>query len=80
MAVDLATAQGYLDAWVEAQSQLTRNTAYTLSFPNGKSRTVTRADSRTVMDQISYWHRVVNSLYAESQGADYTETRQPSWS
>lgn len=80
MALDLTTAEGYLNAWLAAQSQLTSNTSYTIAFPNGTSRTVTRADEQTVRNQITYWHRTVQALYAQSQGADNTRTVQPIWS
>lgn len=77
--MDLATAQTYLNAWIAAQVGLASNASYTLSFPNGTSRTVTRTDSRTIMDQITYWHRVVNALDANAQGKAAI-AREPSWS
>lgn len=77
--MDLATAQTYLDKWIAAQVGLASNAAYTVSFPNGTSRTVTRADDQTIRNQITYWHRVVNALDANAQG-NAAPARNPSWS
>jgi len=78
--MSLTTAQGYLDAWIGAQAQLTSNTSYTITFPNGTSRTLTRTDEADVRNQITYWHRVVNELTAVAAGAPNTGARMPVWS
>lgn len=80
MALDLATAQTYLDAWLGAQVQLASNTTYTVSFPNGTSRTVTRPDGEEIRQMITYWHRVVNALSANAAGARNPTVTIPSWS
>lgn len=77
--MDLSTAQTYLDTWIAAQVGLASNASYTVSFPNGTSRTVTRADDQTIRNQITYWHRVVNALDATAQG-NAAPARNPSWS
>lgn len=77
--MDLATAQGYLDAWIGAQAGLVQNASYTLTFPNGTSRTIQRTDEQTIRNQITYWHRVVNSLDAAQRGARERTYSTPSW-
>lgn len=77
--MDLATAQGYLDTWIAAQAGLALNSSYTLSFPNGTARTVTRADEQTIRNQITYWQRVTNSLDANARGARERGHTTPSW-
>lgn len=77
--MDLATAQAYLDTWIAAQAGLAVNASYTLSFPNGTARTVTRSDEQTVRNQITYWHRVANALDANLRGAKERGYVTPSW-
>ncbi len=77
--VDLSTAQTYLSTWIAAQVGLASNASYTLSFPNGTSRTVTRADEQTIRNQITYWQRVTNSLDANARGAAEKGYTSPSW-
>ncbi len=77
--MDLATAQAYLDTWIAAQVGLASNSSYTLSFPNGTTRTVTRADEQTIRNQITYWNRVSNSLDAAARGASEKGHSTPSW-
>ncbi len=77
--MDLSTAQGYLDTWLAAQTGLASNASYTLSFPNGTTRTVTRIDEQTIRNQITYWHRVVNSIHESNQGNVERGFSTPSW-
>lgn len=77
--MDLATAQSYLNAWIAAQSGLAVNASYTVTFPNGTSRTVQRTDEQTVRNQITYWNRVANSLDANARGAKERGYVTPSW-
>ena len=79
MAVDLATAQTYLDTWTAAQVGLASNESYTLTFPNGTSRTVTRTDEQTIRNQIAYWHRVIQALDANARGASQKQFTTPRW-
>lgn len=77
--MDAATALSYLNTWTAAQVGLASNTQYTLSFPNGTSRTVTRADEETVRNQITYWNRVYNALDAKDRGAPERGFITPRW-
>ncbi len=77
--MDLATAQSYLDTWLAAQTGLASNASYTLSFPNGTTRTVQRSDEQTVRNQITYWHRVVNSISESNAGNVERQYSTPSW-
>ncbi len=79
-AVSQSSAQTYLDTWVAAQNALAGASSYTFSFPNGQTRTVTRADAGEIRDQIAYWHRVANALAAKSQGLSNPGVRTPRWS
>lgn len=78
--MDQATAQTYLDTWLAASVGLAQNSSYTVSFPNGTSRTVTRQDIGTVQSQITYWHRVVNAYAANAAGSGSPGVTNPSWS
>jgi hypothetical protein len=77
--VDLATAQSYLNSWIAAQAGLAVNASYTLTFPNGTSRTVQRTDEQTIRNQITYWQRVTNNLDANARGAKERGYTTPSW-
>lgn len=77
--MDLAAAQARLSQWLAANEALTLNTSYTISYPNGSARTVTRADGDLVRAEITYWHRVVNSLDANARGARERGYTTPSW-
>lgn len=77
--MDLATAQGYLSTWIAAQTGLASNASYTLSFPNGTTRTVQRSDEQTIRNQITYWHRVVNALSVAAAGQTERTYTTPSW-
>jgi hypothetical protein len=77
--MDLSTAQTYLSTWLAAQTSLATNASYTLSFPNGTTRTVTKTDEQTIRNQITYWHRVVNSIDAANRGAKQRHHSAPSW-
>lgn len=79
MALDLATAQSYLDSWIAAQAGLVRNESYTLTFPNGQSRTLTRASGDEIRNQITYWHRVVTSLTTQAAGDPSPGVKRPVW-
>lgn len=79
MALDLATAQSYLDSWIAAQAGLVRNESYTLTFPNGQSRTLTRASGDEIRNQITYWHRVVTSLTTRAAGDPSPGVKRPVW-
>ena len=79
MSVDLSTAQTYLSTWTAAQVGLASNESYTLTFPNGTSRTVTRTDEQTIRNQIAYWHRVIQALDAKGRGAVETFGSTPRW-
>lgn len=78
-AVTQAEAQSHLDLWVAAQSALAGASSYTFSFPNGQTRTVTRADAMTIRDQIAYWHRVIQALNAHANGLASPGVRTPRW-
>lgn len=80
MALDLATAQSYLDSWLAAQADLVRNESYTISFPNGQSRTLTRASGDEIRRQITHWHRAVTALSSAALGAANPGVKLPSWS
>lgn len=78
-AVSLANAQAHLDTWVAAQAALAGASSYTFSFPNGQTRTVTRADSAEIARWITYWHRVANALTANTNGLQNPGVRTPRW-
>lgn len=77
--MDLATAQTYLDTWTAAQVALASNESYTLTFPNGTSRTVQRTDEQTIRNQITYWHRVIQAYDANNRGAIEKSFTTPRW-
>ncbi len=78
-AVTQSEAQSHLDLWVAAQAALAGASSYTFSFPNGQTRTVTRADEATIRHQIAYWHRVINALNAQASGLNSPGIRTPRW-
>lgn len=70
MAIDLATAQAHLDAWVAADLALAGGAqSYTISTPEG-SRTLTRVDASTINQQISIWQARVNRLTTTAAGGN----------
>lgn len=56
-AITLETAKKHLDMWLEAESQVAINQAYTIG---GKS--FTRADLGEIRKQIEYWSNKVSAL------------------
>lgn len=77
--MDLATAQANLDAWLAAEQGLANNAAYTVSFPNGTQRTVTKQDSGTVRGQITFWHRSVLAYSSSGAGSSVPGITTPSF-
>ena len=55
--ITLAQAQARLDLWMDADAALTRNQRYRIG-----ERELTRADARTVRENIEYWDRAVRRL------------------
>ena len=56
-AITLVTAKKHLDMWLEAESEVAINQAYTIG---GKS--FTRADLGEIRKQIEYWSNKVQEL------------------
>ncbi len=56
-AITLATAKKHLDMWLEAESEVAINQAYTI---DGKS--FTRANLGEIRGQIEYWSNKVQAL------------------
>ena len=56
-AITLETAKKHLEMWLEAESEVAINQAYTIG---GKS--FTRADLGAIRKQIAYWENKVNEL------------------
>jgi len=63
MALDLATAQAQLDAWITANTAVASNQSYTI---NGRS--VTRADAGLILSQINYWQSMVSQFQRQANG------------
>lgn len=53
----LEIAQKHLNAWLEAELEVTTNQSYTIG-----SRSLTRADLRDIRKQIEYWQNRVDAL------------------
>ena len=77
--MDLATAQSYLNTWIAAHVGLARNASYSLAFPSGETRTLTRTDGEEVRRQITYWHRVVTAFSADAAGSSRPGVNTPRW-
>ncbi len=72
-------ASAWISSWEAVQTGLQANSSYTLSFPNGTTRTLTRADMREVREAITYWNRVYNALDAAARGAKEKSHTTPRW-
>lgn len=57
MTINLTTAQAALNAWIAADSAVSKGQSYTM---NG--RTITLANIKEIREQIQYWERRVVSL------------------
>ncbi|HIC81917.1 MAG TPA: hypothetical protein EYP07_13310 [Kiloniellaceae bacterium] len=55
--ITLAQAQAQLDAWVAASTAVARNQAYEID-----GRKLTRADARTIRENIEWWDKKVKEL------------------
>ena len=55
--ITLETAQKHLDAWVEAEMQVTNAQSYTIG-----SRTLTKANLTEIRNAIEYWQQKVTIL------------------
>lgn len=55
--ITLETAQKHLDAWLEAEMQVTNAQSYTIG-----SRTLTKANLTEVRNAIEYWQQKVTIL------------------
>lgn len=53
----LAQAQARLDAWLAADDAVANSQSYTI-----EGRSLTRADARTIRENIDYWEAKVQSL------------------
>ena len=74
-----AEALAWIQSWEDVQTGLQANSSYTISFPNGTTRTVQRSELREVINAITYWHRVYNALDAADRNAQETRHTTPSW-
>lgn len=61
--MDKATAQEHLQNWLDADMAVATSQAYSIG-----GRSLTRADSTDIRNQISYWNRVVDSYTTREQG------------
>jgi hypothetical protein len=57
MSLSLAQAEEHLAAWRAADLAVAKGQAYSVG-----GRTVTRADAKTVRENVEYWERRVNEL------------------
>ena len=55
--ITLETAQKHLDAWIEAEMQVTNAQSYTIG-----SRTLTKANLTEIRNAIEYWQQKVTIL------------------
>lgn len=55
--ITLETAQKHLDAWLEAEMQVTNAQSYTIG-----SRTLTKANLTEIRNAIKYWQQKVTIL------------------
>lgn len=55
--ITLETAQKHLDAWLEAEMQVTNAQSYTIG-----SRTLTKANLTEIRNAIEYWQQKVTIL------------------
>ena len=55
--ITLETAQKHLDAWLEAEMQVTNAQSYTIG-----SRTLTKANLTEIRNAIEYWQQKVTML------------------
>ena len=58
--ITLETAQKHLDAWLEAEMQVTNAQSYTIG-----SRTLTKANLTEIRNAIEYWQQKVTMEEAE---------------
>lgn len=62
-ALTLATAQAHYDAWLAAELALAGGAqSYTITLPNGESRSLTRVDADLVGKRLTFWETKVNKL------------------
>ncbi len=55
--ITLAQAETALANWLAADASVAKNQSYTIS-----GRTLTRADAKTIRENIEYWDRAVKRL------------------
>ena len=60
--ITLKIAQKHLNAWLEAELQVTTNQSYTIG-----SRSLTRADLSDIREQIVFWEGKVAQLKNQQQ-------------
>lgn len=77
--MDVATAKAHLDAWLAADTALASNSSFTITFPNGLSRTLTRADGGEISRMITHWHRTWDRIQARNAGAKSSGVVEPEW-
>lgn len=61
--ITLSQAQLHLDAWMAADIAVAQGQSYTIG-----SRTLHRANSREIRDNVNYWQRYVLNLQAGRGG------------
>ena len=74
-----AEASAWITSWENAQNGLLLNSSYTVTFPDGTTRTITRADRDDIRQGITYWNRVYNALDAAERGAKEKGYSTPSF-
>lgn len=62
--VTLAQAEAHLTAWLNADTAVASGQAYSIG-----DRSLTRANSREIRENINYWRGLVTRLTAGSTGA-----------
>lgn len=55
--ITLEQAQAQLDAWLTANEKVASGQSYTIG-----DRSLTRADAKTILDQIKFWQGQVKAL------------------
>ena len=59
--ITVTEAQAQLDCWLAASRAVSQGQAYTIATESS-SRTLTRADAKTIQEQIVFWDRQVKRL------------------
>jgi len=65
--ITLIDAQSQLSVWLSANLALAQGQSYTIEL-GGSKRTLTRVNSKEVIDQINFWTKQINLLNSGQTG------------